>query len=162
MMSGLRLSTLSVACLVTGMACTPRSPDLASVRDSVLAVNQRFEEAFKALDAQAMAGLYAEDGMVLPPGGEPQTGRIQIQEFWATVIAGGATGGDLETDEVFGADSLAIERGGYTIAGPGGVTVDRGKYIVIWKRHNGGWQLFRDLWNSSTPPAVPDTAQAGR
>lgn len=156
MSSRLRLSSLSVACLVTGMACAPRNPDLASVRDSVLAGNQRFEEAFKALDAQAMAGLYAEDGMVLPPGGEPQTGRIQIQEFWAAVIAGGATGGDLETEEVFGADSLALERGRYTIAGPGGATVDRGKYIVIWKRHNGGWQLYRDIWNSSVA-AVADT-----
>jgi ketosteroid isomerase-like protein len=26
-----------------------------------------------------------------------------------------------------------------------------GKYVVVWKRGKGGWQLYRDIWNE-TPP----------
>jgi ketosteroid isomerase-like protein len=35
----------------------------------------------------------------------------------------------------------------------GGKVVDRGKYIVIWKREQGQWKLHRDIWNTSMPPA---------
>ena len=26
-----------------------------------------------------------------------------------------------------------------------------GKYVVVWKRTGGAWQLYRDIWND-TPP----------
>ena len=31
---------------------------------------------------------------------------------------------------------------------PDGQVVDRGKYIVIWKRTESGWKLHRDIMNS--------------
>jgi ketosteroid isomerase-like protein len=29
--------------------------------------------------------------------------------------------------------------------------LDEGKYVVIWKRHQGKWKLHRDIWTTSMP-----------
>ena len=33
--------------------------------------------------------------------------------------------------------------------GDGTKTVDKGNYIVVWKKDDGKWKIFRDIWNSS-------------
>jgi len=30
-----------------------------------------------------------------------------------------------------------------------GETLDRGKFLVVWKSVDGSWKLHRDIWNSS-------------
>lgn len=45
----------------------------------------------------------------------------------------------------------AIEVGQYTLSG-GGQVMDRGTYLVTWKREDGQWKLHRDIWNTSVPP----------
>jgi hypothetical protein len=32
-----------------------------------------------------------------------------------------------------------------------GKVLDRGKYVVIWKRDGAAWRIHRDIWNSSMP-----------
>ncbi len=36
--------------------------------------------------------------------------------------------------------------------GDGSKNVDKGKYIVVWKKENGDWKVWRDIWNSDNPP----------
>jgi ketosteroid isomerase-like protein len=60
---------------------------------------------------------------------------------------------DLEVLEVETAGDIAYDVGRYTIAGPGGQPVDRGKYIVIWKNVAGDWKIHRDIFN--TDIAIP-------
>jgi ketosteroid isomerase-like protein len=32
-----------------------------------------------------------------------------------------------------------------------GKQIDKGKYIVLWKKEDGKWKLFRDCYNSDLP-----------
>jgi ketosteroid isomerase-like protein len=32
-------------------------------------------------------------------------------------------------------------------------SLDKGKYIVVWKQDNGTWKMNRDIFNSDMPPA---------
>jgi ketosteroid isomerase-like protein len=57
----------------------------------------------------------------------------------------------LEIVEVEGHGDTAIEGSTFTLHGEGGQLLDRGKYIVIWKREEGQWKLHRDIFNSSMP-----------
>ena len=44
-----------------------------------------------------------------------------------------------------------------------GATVDKGKYVSVYRRINGDWQLIRDTWNSDGAPgqaATPAPAEA--
>ena len=44
---------------------------------------EEYLKTFNATDPVAMAGLYAEDGLILPPSGVPVRGREAIQKFWS-------------------------------------------------------------------------------
>jgi len=35
--------------------------------------------------------------------------------------------------------------------------LDKGKYIVIWKKVDGEWKYYRDIFNSDLPIPVPET-----
>jgi hypothetical protein len=52
------------------------------------------------------------------------------------------------------AGDLAWVTGTYVVANASGATVDKGKYVTIYRRANGKWPIIRDTWNSSMPPAA--------
>lgn len=115
-------------------------------------LRQRIETAGNALDrgdAEGMADLYTPDGQLLPPGSDVVTGPDAIAEFWQGVFDSGVDAVDLEPVDVEAHDDAGIEVGRYTLDGADGTTLDRGKYVVVWKHHDGEWKLHRDIWNSS-------------
>jgi tetratricopeptide (TPR) repeat protein len=115
--------------------------------------NERFEEAFKSLDAAGMAGLYTATGQLLPPGSGPIEGAEAIERFWQGIFDSGLNRADLETVEVFaGADGeTATEVGRYRLAA-GAQEIDVGKYVVVWLRTPEGWKIHRDIWTSDRAP----------
>ena len=121
------------------------------IRDAIVTANQQFMSAFGRGDAAGVAGLYTEDGQVLPPGSEPITGRPGIQAFWQGAMDMGVRTAKLETVEVAHHGDAAYEVGRYALEAAGGQLLDRGKYVVIWQRHGEGWKLHRDIWNTSRP-----------
>ena len=92
----------------------------------------------------ALAALYTTDAQVLPPNGEPITGRAAIQKFWQGVMDSGVKGAKLTTVEAAAAGDMAHEVGTYELSGADGKVLDSGKYIVIWKRDGGQWKLQVD------------------
>jgi uncharacterized protein (TIGR02246 family) len=119
------------------------------VRPALAAVNQRFMSAFSAGDAAGIAALYASDARLFPPGGQPLTGTANIEGFWRGAIESGLKGARLETEELELHGARAFEVGRYTLEGEAGATVDRGKYVVVWREEAGQWRLHRDIWNSN-------------
>jgi hypothetical protein len=47
----------------------------------------------------------------------------------------------------------AHEVGQYELLDAAGKTLDRGKYVVLWKKEGGRFKLHRDIWTTSMPPA---------
>ena len=47
------------------------------------ALVERYLSTFNAADPVALAGLYAEDGLILPPAGGAVRGREAIRKFWS-------------------------------------------------------------------------------
>ena len=107
--------------------------------------------AFNRGDAAGLAALYTDGGQLLPPNAGFLSGQAAIQAVWQSVMDMGVKSADLEIVELEGHDDAAIEISKYTRAGEGGQVLDRGKYIVIWKREAGQWKLHRDIFNSSLP-----------
>ena len=121
------------------------------IQEAIVAANQQFMSAFGRGDAAGLAQLYTEEGQVLPPQGEPITGRPGIQAFWQGAIDMGLKGAILETVEVIHQGNTACEVGRYTLEAEGGQPVDHGKYVVLWQRQGEHWRLHRDIWNTSRP-----------
>ncbi|KPK83136.1 MAG: hypothetical protein AMS25_01170 [Gemmatimonas sp. SM23_52] len=107
--------------------------------------------AFASSDAAALAALYTQDGKLLPPSSDVVAGTAAIQGFWQNVMEAGVARAQLTTEEAMGFDDTAFEVGRYSLYDSAGNTIGQGKYIVIWKKTEDGWRLYRDIWNSSMP-----------
>src|SRR6476661_686754 len=62
------------------------SPDTSADEQAIRGEVDRWLELVKAKDAAAIAGLYAEDGAVMPPNAPIGKGREAIQKTWASIM----------------------------------------------------------------------------
>ena len=125
------------------------------VRKAIEKANLKFGEGLRQGDAVAVAALYTDDAILLPPNSEVIRGRQGIGKFWGAAIQMGVKGAVLTTMELSGSGDTIHEIGNYTlkIHSKGQKPIeDKGKYIVIWKHTVSGWKLHRDIWNSNMPP----------
>jgi len=123
-----------------------------SVADAIARANQAWLAAYSAHDSAKLAALYASDAAALPPGAAMASGRAAIQKFWQGAMDAGITNVMLHTLDVTSSGSLAAETGQFSLDAPGKdgkLTTVSGKYVVVWKRVKGTWQLFRDIWNET-------------
>jgi uncharacterized protein (TIGR02246 family) len=154
MTSRLFLTLALLAPLGASCQSAPKE-DPGALRSAIDAGNRQFMEAFARRDGAAIGLLYAEEAQVLPPGTPPVEGRAPIEAMWKSVLALPLAEVRLETVEVRGLGDTAWEVGRYAMIGTDGQTAETGKYIVIWKRNETGWKLYRDMWSSNTPAAAP-------
>ena len=61
----------------------PARTDAARELSDAEAFVEQYLSAFNAADPVALASLYTEDGIVLPPTGGPVRGRAAIEKFWS-------------------------------------------------------------------------------
>jgi uncharacterized protein (TIGR02246 family) len=121
------------------------------VLDAIVAADETFVATFSRGDAAGIASLYTENGQFLPPNSDFVTGRQAIQATFQAFMDMGIKAVKLETVEVEGYGDTASEVGRYTLEGEGGQVLDKGKFIVIWKKEAGQWKLHRDIINTSMP-----------
>lgn len=138
----------TAAALATFAYSVSAQPD---PRSSIDAANRKFETLFNKGDAAGIANLYTADGEAFPPNTEVARGKDALQKLWQGVIDAGVSSAKLTTRDVESSGNLAYESGTYEMVGKDGASLDRGKYVVVWKRVQGQWLLHRDIWNSSAP-----------
>ncbi|MCL7972014.1 MAG: nuclear transport factor 2 family protein [marine benthic group bacterium] len=114
------------------------------------AMSMKWKAAYDSGDGAAVAALYAEDAMLLPPNMDPVSGREAIAEFWTMATAAGGTT-DLKVKEVYSMGDMAAEVGTYSGTNADGSHADHGHYTIIWKKVDGKWMMYRDMWNSDMP-----------
>ena len=135
--------SVSLAALLCLHAAAVRAED---VRAAVESGNRAFVAAMLKGDAKAVAALYTEDAKVIAPGSEIASGRAAIAAFWQKAIDAGVKDVTLSTGTVEAAGGLAYEDGVVKIVSRDD-KVTTARYVVVWKRRAGGWQLHRDIWN---------------
>jgi uncharacterized protein (TIGR02246 family) len=114
-----------------------------------------WQSALDAKDPDAMAAMYADDSVLLPPNSEAISGRAAIQAFWIAALATGINGAAKDT-EVYAHSDIGYTVGTYTATDAGGAIIDEGKYVIIWRNVDGEWKIHRDIWNSNLPLPSPD------
>ena len=132
MLSGIVLSAILLAQEPT----VELPPELARVLTD-------YETAWVARDAKALAGLFAEDGYVLPGGHPPVKGRAAIERYYQ------GHGGPLSLRAI----AYAMEgRVGYIL---GGYTSEKGQEddgkftLTLRKDAEGKWWIVSDMDNSN-------------
>jgi ketosteroid isomerase-like protein len=140
------------------MADAQRSPMIGEL-------NRHFAEAFKTRNFAAVAGLFTDDAVMLPPRRNIITGRSRIQSFWTK--ANRMREMHFETDIVtplggdvireIGTLKMRIERPaasrdeGISERVESHFRVIRGKYVFLWRKVDGEWRLETSIWNRNRP-----------
>jgi len=151
-MSWLAAGLVALLGATSGLAYAAPSADEAAV----LAIDQSWLKAYNAYDAKAVAALYAEDAILLPPGAPRQSGRAAILAFFTKDVADSKAAGAVfainpGSDAGISGD-LGWASGTYKVTVKGAV-VETGKFLSVSRKKDGKWLYLRDTWNQDAPPA---------
>ncbi|MBF4987777.1 nuclear transport factor 2 family protein [Methylophilus sp. 14] len=125
---------------------------MATVVDTLIALNQQFDAAFNSKNAQAIAALYAADAIVMPaPAGAVVKGRQAVAEFFGGLIQAGVIEHALTMKEAIVTDTLATQTGNWAAAliGEDGAKQQFGGnvQVVFQKQADGQWLAVTHIWN---------------
>ena len=118
--------------------------------------------AVNAGDTSALAGLYTDDGVLMPPNAPVVIGKDAIRRLLETALAPFNIEETACCEELEVAGDWAFERGTYTDLFTPKVGGDQkqvsGAYLSILQRQpDGSWKIARHIFNSDQP--VPDTRE---
>lgn len=106
-------------------------------------------EALASGDAKAVANFYTEDGVFMPHNSQIFTGREEIEKAFEGFIAGGFTDLDVESTWAEGCGDYLLDTEQWTLSNGKDTLI--GKSLVIWKKENGMWKMYKDMINTDTP-----------
>ena len=133
--------------------------NLDSVKAAIEASNKVYGECFATGDSTKFANSYTADACINPPNMPRICGTQAITGFFNGAVKMGIKGLKVTTEEVIGAEGSVAEVGKYELMGDKGASLDKGKFIVVWKNDNGKWKMHRDVWNSDNPPLAAPAAK---
>ena len=123
-----------------------------TVADELRAAEDEWQALWLAKDAQALAALYAEDGMRLPPDATRTVGREAIEAMFEDEFAAGLENLQLEATDIGHDGNLGWIVGNSTIEFPMGDSMGTGtgNYVVVYRKEaDGVWRIVVDTWNDA-------------
>jgi ketosteroid isomerase-like protein len=113
--------------------------------------NFLYNNAMVKGDSVNLVNHFTSDCVVLPPNGEQIVGKAAIIPAVMSFSKMGIKKFTDETTRVLGEGPYIIEEGNYFLGGENGSTLDKGKYLCVWKKEDGEWRVCSNMWNTSLP-----------
>ena len=154
---------LLAAVVAAACATTPRV-DVASEDAAIRAINRQMEQGVASRNADAIARLYAADGVLMIPNTPIARGQAAIREAWAGLLPPNGSLSLTPTKiDIASSGELATDAGTYTFSytGDQGPTTDRGKYLVQFRKVGTDWKFAHDIFNSALPCGARSRASDG-
>ncbi len=148
-----------------GSAAAADPPEAgAADRAAIAAASRAFSDAYVRNDSRAIAELYTEDAVLLPPGGEFR-GREAAARYFAWGPGRRQVAHAMESSELVVAGDMAVDVGTWHSTSQRGdappVTAS-GRYLVVWVRQgDGAWRMRYDMWHRPSGPPEPERAESG-
>jgi ketosteroid isomerase-like protein len=127
--------------------------DVNAMKPVIEQKDKDWATAITISDSSKMVNHYTKDGKIFPPNSEPIVGRRAISDFVSAVMKYGIKEYKDETTALYGNEDNLVEEGTYTMGDGNGNTIDKGKYIAIWRKEDGDWKIFSNMYNSNLAPA---------
>ncbi len=128
---------------------------LDSAKTAIAASNATYGNCFANGDSASFVGHYTSDACINPSNMPKMCGPQALNGFFNGGYKMGIRNVKLTTAEVMGGKDGVTETGSYELLADKGVTLDKGKFMVLWKEENGKWKMHRDIWNTDMPAAAP-------
>jgi uncharacterized protein (TIGR02246 family) len=141
---------------VATAACRPAAgaPEDPSKR-MIAKVMESYAAAYRDNDPDALAALYADGAVLLPPGHEMVKGRDSVRAFWSR---GMEAGFEMATVSIEVSGDAGYVVGRYYVPPDDQDDAETGKYIIALRRERGGiWRITADIWNADQDSGNDDT-----
>lgn len=126
-----------------------------SAKAAIAASNKLYGECFATSDSAKFISCYTSDACIYVTNAPKMCGPQAITAFFNGAYKMGIRNLKLTTEEVTGSKEAVVETGAYELFADKGISLDKGKFIVIWKEENGKWKMHRDIWNTDMPAPAP-------
>jgi ketosteroid isomerase-like protein len=119
----------------------------------------RLEAAFNARDAGALASLYSDTAVLMPPNEPMVRGRAAIERWFERALSRLRNIRVLATKSIVEGDR-AFQAGTFTSSAHAGAAsssaeehgaTQAGKYVLFLEKHAGDWKIEYDIWNLDQP-----------
>lgn len=149
---------LALTAVVAAGQTTPPKSQTGADANAIKAVADAYVKAAMAGDAKAIAALYTEDAVELPPNQPMIKGRSAIEQYYQKEFSSGTKMFAFSVTHIQteAAGDLGYDVGTYQqtmmLAGGEKPVSDTGKYVVITKRAGGAWKVAYAIYSSDQPP----------
>jgi uncharacterized protein (TIGR02246 family) len=114
-----------------------------------------WEVAFNRGDADAVAALYSPSAELVMSGSAPTHGRTAIRAAIDSMVKSKVKV-RIGAEQNVGSGDVAYVYGPYSVVDhEGGVVVDSGTFLEVWRRRAGHWEIDLDVNAAGTPVAAP-------
>lgn len=161
-MRWLKWAALAAAGVMLLAGCQ-KKVDSAAVAEQMKSESGEWAAAYNAGDADKIVGLYAADGVVMPPHAPAAQGSDAIRKFVTDDSAKAKEAGvtlAIEPTSASASGDIAWQAGTYKVTDSSGNAVDSGKFVELRRNVDGKWMITHDIWNSDRPPPAPAEAAA--
>ena len=119
-----------------------------SAKAYIIKMNESYSERFMSEDSAFYVARYCIDAEVYSPGVPAVKGREAIRKFFYNGGNNKEAKIELPAGNFYGNEDMVVEEGSYSFPDGKGGSVDKGKFIALWKKENDIWKLYREIWNS--------------
>lgn len=130
--------------------------DEASMKKIVEDANLKYDQAFVSGDSVTAINHFTEDARVFAPNMEQLIGKSAIAPVLGQYMKFGIKKFTDSTTRVFKAGEYIVEEGNYFFGGDNNSTLDKGKYLCVWKKEDGEWRVGSNMWNTSMPMSAAE------
>jgi ketosteroid isomerase-like protein len=136
---------------VMSFAQTPKNDPLAEVKQQIAESNAIYFDSFVKNDASIFADRYADDACIMAPFAPQTCGKENAVNFFRLAYDTiGLRNGKFITTAIYGnAKDYVTEEGLWQSFDANGKLFDDGKFLVLWKKTNKGWKMYRDSFSSN-------------
>ncbi len=139
---------LACFCTISGLA-QKKMGDPAEV-EKIMQNTANFSSFIMASDYEGIADSYTSDGKLFPNNRDIIEGRKAIIDYWTLPEGVSITHHKVMPEEIKVTGDEAWDYGYYegrTKGRDGTESSWKGKYVIIWRKEEGVWKMYLDIWN---------------
>jgi ketosteroid isomerase-like protein len=126
--------------------------DITAVKNHITEMNKTYGNRFMTNDTAFYIERYCKDAAVYSPQVPAVKGREAIINFFYRDGSNKEAKIELPAGDIYGNAELVVEEGTYNFPDGKAGSVDKGKFIALWKQEGGKWKLYREIWNTDIAP----------
>jgi len=139
---------------ITSLSYSQNFIDDKAEIDIILNNIDKFSEHVMSSNYEGISSSYTADGKIMPSGPEIIEGREDIKARWTLPEGVAITYHKIMPEEIKIIGDHAYDYGYYegtTKRKDDSEVSWKGKYVIVWKKIDGDWLIYLDIWNSVDP-----------